>query len=115
MINVRTKGHSFERRVAILFHSIFPEAKRHLEMQMSDCIGIDLDNTGELAIQCKKGKQVPKTIYGFYNQILVDRKGKKLDHHKIKTVVMARDNEEILVVVSLKDFKDILNGRIVIT
>lgn len=55
----RTKGHSFERNVAKLFREegIFPEAERHLEMQMSQCSGYDLDNTGKLKIQCKAYKK----------------------------------------------------------
>lgn len=55
----RTKGHSFERTLAkrLRDEGIFPEAERHLEMQMSQCSGYDLDNTGKLKIQCKAYKK----------------------------------------------------------
>lgn len=56
-INVRTKGHSFEREIAKLLRCIFPNARRHLEYHKEDCKGFDLDNTGKLKIQCKRGKK----------------------------------------------------------
>lgn len=51
----RTKGHSFERDVARRLHPIFPDARRQLEYQ--EGLGIDLTNTGNLAIQCKRYKK----------------------------------------------------------
>lgn len=53
----RRKGHSFERKIAQLFRHIFPNAKRQLEYQMDTCQGIDLTNTGNFRIQCKKLKK----------------------------------------------------------
>jgi len=53
----RTKGHAFERWCAIQFQKVFPLAKRHLEYQMEEVQGIDLDNTGEYKVQCKRGKR----------------------------------------------------------
>lgn len=53
----RRKGHSFEREVAILLRKYFPEAKRHLEYQACEAKGIDLDNTGILRVQCKRGRK----------------------------------------------------------
>ena len=53
----RTKGHSFERQVAIALRDIYPNAKRHLEMQMQECAGFDLDNTGPFRFQCKAMKK----------------------------------------------------------
>lgn len=53
----RTKGHDFERWCAEQFRKVFPNAKRHLEYQLEDCQGIDLDETGEYKIQCKRGKR----------------------------------------------------------
>lgn len=51
----RTKGHSFERWVAIKFRKIFPDARRHLENHKADAIeGVDLVHTGRYKIQCKR-------------------------------------------------------------
>lgn len=35
----------------------FPQVKRHLEFQKQEARGIDLDNTGDYRIQCKKLKK----------------------------------------------------------
>lgn len=54
----RTKGHAFEREVAIEFRRAgFPEAKRHLEYQACEAQGIDLDGTGPYRVQCKRGRK----------------------------------------------------------
>lgn len=50
----RTKGHSFERRIAALLRQVFPNAKRHLEYQDGEAFGVDIANTGHYRIQCKK-------------------------------------------------------------
>jgi len=57
--HARTKGHSFERKLAKDFRDrdIFPDAKRHLEMQKEEAKGYDLDNTGPYRIQCKRHKK----------------------------------------------------------
>lgn len=55
----RRKGLNFERELAKRFREegIFPDAKRHLEFQFSECAGYDLDNTGNLKIQAKRNKK----------------------------------------------------------
>lgn len=53
----RNKGLSYEREVANKLKDVFPQAKRHLEFQKEECNGVDLDNTGNLLIQCKRGKK----------------------------------------------------------
>lgn len=50
----RRKGLQFERDVANAIKHIFPEARRHLEFQDDKVYGIDLVNTGEWKIQCKR-------------------------------------------------------------
>ncbi len=50
----RTKGHSFERKVVNDIKHIFPEARRHLEYQDGEAYGVDIANTGDFLIQCKK-------------------------------------------------------------
>lgn len=53
----RTKGHGFEREVAIALRSVFPDARRHLEYQDVEANGVDLVETGEFKIQCKRLKK----------------------------------------------------------
>lgn len=53
----RTKGHSFEREIAIALRSIFPNARRHLEYQMPEANGVDLVHTGHYRIQTKRGRK----------------------------------------------------------
>lgn len=49
----RQKGLQFEREIANRLGHIFPEAERRLESQASKCIGVDLDGTDRIKIQCK--------------------------------------------------------------
>lgn len=53
----RTKGHSFEREIAILLREIYPNARRHLEYQDAEANGVDLVETGFYRIQCKRGRK----------------------------------------------------------
>jgi len=55
-INGNKKGKSFERDVANALLHIFPRAQRMLEYQQSKTIGVDLENTGEFDIQCKRNQ-----------------------------------------------------------
>lgn len=52
----RTKGHSYERSVAKKLRHVFPKVERLLEYQESQANGIDLKNTGNYDIQCKRYK-----------------------------------------------------------
>lgn len=54
MVKVAEKGKQFERDVANALGHIFPNAERMLEYQASGVIGVDLQNTGEFDIQCKR-------------------------------------------------------------
>ena len=51
----RDKGHNYERYIAreLKKSGLFPEARRHLEYQDGEANGVDLINTGTLAIQIK--------------------------------------------------------------
>lgn len=53
----RTKGHSFERYIAVLLRKVFPDARRHLENHEDDANGVDLMGTGKYKIQCKRGRK----------------------------------------------------------
>lgn len=53
----RTKGHSYERKVADAFRNVgYEKACRKLEYQLADCDGVDLKNTGPFRVQCKRYK-----------------------------------------------------------
>ena len=52
----RTKGHSFERLIAKALRVVFKSARRQLEYQIDDCLGVDLAETGPYRIQCKRFK-----------------------------------------------------------
>lgn len=53
----RTKGHSFERQVALWFQEAgFPDCRRQLEYHVKDAFGVDLQGTGPFMVQCKRGR-----------------------------------------------------------
>lgn len=96
----RTKGHGYERQVAQFFRVIFPGACRQLEYQ--EGLGVDLMNTGNLRVQCKRGKD-----YAPIN---------KLDEARgptgIPVLVTQADRKESLVALRLVDFLEILRNPI---
>ena len=47
------KGKQFEREIANRLGHIFPEAERMLEYQASKVIGVDIEGTDRIKIQCK--------------------------------------------------------------
>ena len=53
--SARRKGHQFERDIANEFRSVFPDARRAVEDPVVG-EGIDITNTGPIAIQCKRFK-----------------------------------------------------------
>ncbi len=53
----RTKGHSFERLIAQSLRYLFPEARRQLEYHQRDARGVDIQETGNYRIQCKRGRR----------------------------------------------------------
>lgn len=99
----RQKGQRGEREACKLLADLYPGCKRHLEFQKQEAdMGIDIDNTGFVDIQVKIGKQVPKKIYDFINQI-------KSRDGQYKVVMMKRDNERWLALMELEDLKELLN------
>lgn len=97
----RRKGHQFERDVALLFRTIFPEAKRHLETRRSDVTGVDLDHTGIFRIQCKRGKNYAPLSKIFEVQIDPMEGG-------VPVLVTKGDELEPLAALPLSDFLTIL-------
>jgi hypothetical protein len=89
----RRKGHNFEREVANLLKTYFPDAKRQLEYQ--EGLGYDIANTGELSIQCKVGKsfKIEKAL------------GEAVRPKFIPVAITKRDREDIVVSMYWKDFE----------
>jgi len=52
----RRRGLTFERKCATLLRRVYPDCKRHLESQVQEALGFDLDNTGPFRFQCKRNK-----------------------------------------------------------
>lgn len=96
----RNKGHSFERLVAARLKDVFPEAKRHLEFQVQEAKGYDLDNTGRLKIQCKAYKKYAPISY--IHEVSTESKT------DIPVLVTKGDREKPVAVLFLDDFIDIL-------
>jgi len=89
----RTKGHNFEREVVNLFKAYFPKAKRNLEYQ--EGMGYDIENVGNLSIQCKVGKSFK----------VEDALQEAVRPKHIPLAVTKRDRKEIVVSLYWKDFE----------
>jgi transposase len=93
----RTKGHDFERLVAIQFREVYPDARRHLEYHRMDATGIDLINTGPYKVQCKKyQKYAPLSCI---EEVQCNR-----DKGHIPVLVTAGDGLEPLAALPLSEF-----------
>lgn len=97
----RTKGHGFERLVAQAFRVIFPKAMRQLEYQAG--LGVDLANTGNLRVQCKRGRQ-----YAPFSKLEEAKGGPGFPG--IPLLVTQADRKEALVALRLVDFLRILDN-----
>lgn len=96
----RTKGHSYERATARKLRDVFPNAMRHLEYQTSEANkGIDLVNTGQLRIQCKRYKG-----YAPITKIFEVSGGEG----EIPVLITKADRKPDMVVLSLDDFLKII-------
>lgn len=98
----RTKGVAYERKIAQAFKDIgYVGAKRHLEYQVDEAHGIDLDGTGPYKVQCKKTKK-----YVSLNTIKEIKCNRKAGD--VPVLIAGADNQPSLVVVHLEDFLEIL-------
>jgi hypothetical protein len=101
MINGRTKGHSFERKIAQEFRSLgWSKALRNLEYQSQVALdGVDILNTEPFLVQCKcKKDYVPvNTIKEVRN---------KEGYYPL--LITQGTRKEPMVVMRWKDFKEIL-------
>lgn len=91
----RTKGHSFERDIAIKFRPHFPKVCRQLEYQ--EGLGVDLANTGILRVQCKAYKN-----YAPLSKI------EEAGDSGIPALVTKGDRKPALIALRLDDFLAIL-------
>lgn len=94
----RTKGHSFERDIALKLRGLFPDARRLLEYQ--EGMGIDLEKTGRLRIQCKAYKN-----YAPLSKI--EEAGDK----DIPALVTKGDRKPILIALRLDDFIELMEDK----
>lgn len=97
-VNARRKGHGFEREVAVMLRPYYPDAKRQLEYQ--EGLGYDLQNTGDLSVQCKVGKS-----FKIENALKEAIRPKK-----IAVAITKRDKEDIVVSMYWKDFEYFLTS-----
>lgn len=93
----RTKGHSYEREIAIRFRDLYPNAKRKLEYQLDECTGVDLEGVGPFLVQCKRLKK-----YASISKI------KEVQGEGIHALVTKGDRERDVVCLYLDDFLKIL-------
>lgn len=102
-INVRQKGHSFERYVARLMQFIgYEKAHRQLEFQINNAHGIDIAETGLYKIQCKKTKKyVPMSTI---NEVKV------MSPNDIPVLIAAGDSEPPLVTMFLEDWLELVSS-----
>ncbi len=91
----RTKGHSFERNVAIALRHLFPDCRRHLEYHAREANGVDLIETGPYRFQCKKKKKYASV--STIKEIQCNRET------EIPVVVTAGDNEEWMAILPFSE------------
>lgn len=96
----RTKGYGFEREIAKKFRSegIFPEASRQLEYQANTALGVDLANTGNLRVQCKRSK----------SSIAISKIKEIKDSDGIHCLVSKVDRQDTYITLKFADFLKIL-------
>lgn len=99
----RTKGHSFERHVAIRLKELFPNARRQLEYHVDDCLGVDIANTGRFKFQCKKLKK--------YAQIkMIEEIKCDVELGDVPILITAGDHKPVMAVLSFEDLLEILKA-----
>lgn len=98
----RTKGHSFERKIASALRLVFMDARRHLEFQKEEAAaGCDLVNTGPYKIQCKRGKRAASL--SAIKQVVCDEA-----LGDVPVLITQGDRERILVAIPFEAFLDLL-------
>jgi hypothetical protein len=93
----RNKGVNYEREIARKFSKLFPKARRQLEYHEDDANGVDIQGTGKLKIQCKRGKK-----YAPITKI------REIQPSGIHLLVTKADRERDIVCLYLDDFLAII-------
>ncbi len=103
-INVRAKGHTFERYIAAAMRMIgYDKAHRQLEFQINNALGIDIAGTGRYKIQCKKTKKyVPMSTI---NEV-------KFKDDEIPVLIAAADGLRPLVTMHFEDWLSLVSGNV---
>jgi hypothetical protein len=99
----RTKGFSYERLIANHLKQIgYPKARRKLEYQTSDELGIDLEHVGIYDIQCKRLKK-----YASITMIeeVPAREG------RIPVLITKGDNKPSMAVIPLEHFLELVRVK----
>lgn len=100
----RKKGHDFERWVANQFKKLYPTARRHLEYQDSQAIGIDIAECGDYKVQCKRGRRYASLSAIEEIQICPIEGG-------IPLLVTKGDNKEPLVALPFAHFLELVKNQ----
>lgn len=100
----RRKGHAFERWVAKKLRGVFPGAKRHLEYQADEALGVDIDGSGVYKIQCKRGRRYAPLSAIDEVQLCPIEGG-------IKILVTKGDNTEPLAALPFEHFLHLLKNQ----
>lgn len=101
----RTKGHSFEREIAIALRCVFPKARRHLENHEEDAaFGADLMHTGLYRIQCKRMRK-----WASMSAIKQVKADELLG--QVPVLVTQGDRERVLVALPLEEFIRLLKNQ----
>jgi len=96
-MNSRTKGHGFERTMAVRLRKIFPDVStsRFRGALWWDIAGVDLTGTDPYNFQCKAKETSPS-----YHSILASMpKGQN-----INVILHKRNNKGIVAVIDFEDF-----------
>jgi hypothetical protein len=102
----RTKGLSFEREIAIALRHVFPNVRRQLEYNETDCNGVDLMETGHYRIQCKRLKKYA-SLSAIKEVVADEMMG------EVPVLVTQGDRQRILVALPLEEFVRLIEGCII--
>lgn len=97
----RKKGHDFERWTANEFKKVFPDAARQMEYQIEDAKGIDVKNTGDYLVQCKRGRKYGSIAKIHEVQVCPMQGG-------VPVLVTRGDETEAMAVLPFKEFLRLL-------
>jgi len=107
-MNVRTKGHQFERDMVIKLKPIFPDVSTSRSQNRSlDDRGVDLVNTGNFRIQCKAVEKLGNihTIIDYMDSKMLD------DEYGMNIVFHKRNRQGIIVSMRYEDFIDLIKNN----